>query len=189
MTHKGTVLLETKRLTLRRFVGEDAPAMFRNWAGSEEVTRFLRWPAHPSLDVTKAVLSDWISSYARADFYQWAIVPKDIGEPIGSISVVEMDEKTEKLHIGYCIGSGFWHRGYTSEALSGLLPFLFREVGAGRVEAMHDPENPHSGAVMKKCGLRYEGTLRKADWNNRGIVDACMYALLREDYDRLLENR
>ena len=35
---------------------------------------------------------------------------------------------------------------------------------------------------MKKCGLVYEGTLRKADWNNKGIVDACMYGLLGEDY-------
>jgi ribosomal-protein-alanine N-acetyltransferase len=34
---------------------------------------------------------------------------------------------------------------------------------------------------MEKCGLQYEGTLRKADWSNQGIVDACMYALLRED--------
>ncbi|MCI8441109.1 MAG: GNAT family N-acetyltransferase [Provencibacterium sp.] len=185
MTHRGTVLLETERLILRRFVAEDAPAMFRNWAGSEEVTKFLRWPAHSSPDVTQGVLRDWISSYAREDFYQWAIVPKKLGEPIGTISVVEMDEKIEKLHIGYCIGSSFWHQGYTSEAFSGILPFLFEEVGAGRVESQHDPENPYSGAVMKKCGLRYEGTLRRADWNNRGIVDACLYALLREDYEKL----
>ena len=37
---------------------------------------------------------------------------------------------------------------------------------------------------MEKSGLKYEGTLRKADWNNKGIVDACMYALLKEEYDR-----
>ncbi len=38
---------------------------------------------------------------------------------------------------------------------------------------------------MKKCGLKYEGTLRQADWSNKGIVDACMYGLLREDYQAI----
>lgn len=52
------------------------------------------------------------------------------------------------------------------------------------MNARCDPENPNSGRVMQKCGLRYEGILRKADWNNRGIVVACMYAILREEYER-----
>lgn len=49
------------------------------------------------------------------------------------------------------------------------------------IESQHDPNNPNSGKVMKKCGLTYEGTLRKADWSNKGIVDACMYGLLKEE--------
>lgn len=93
-----------------------------------------------------------------------------------------MDEKRDKVHIGYCIGSKWWRKGYTSEAFSRIIPFLFNEVKALRIEAQHDPNNPNSGKVMRKCGLSYEGTLRKADWNNRGIVDACIYGLLAEDY-------
>ena len=41
--------------------------------------------------------------------------------------------------------------------------------------------NPHSGGVMKKCGMRYEGTARAADRNNQGICDASYYALLAEE--------
>ena len=41
MVHKGTVRIETERLILRRFVIDDAEAMYRNWAGEEEVVRFL----------------------------------------------------------------------------------------------------------------------------------------------------
>lgn len=109
-------------------------------------------------------------------------MPKALGEPIGTISVVELDERTEKVHIGYCIGSKWWHSGYTSEAFSAIIPFFFETVKVNRIESQHDPENPHSGNVMKKCGLLYEGTLRKADWSNRGIVDACMYGMLASDY-------
>ena len=183
MEHKGTVKIETERLVLRRCVEEDAEVMFANWASDPEVTKFLRWPAHGSVEVSKRVVGDWVSHYGEEDFYQWAIVPKELGEPIGSISVVEQNEKAGKVHIGYCIGRKWWRQGYTSEALRGLLPFFFREVKAGRVEAQHDPENPGSGKVMEACGLRYEGTLRRADWSNRGIVDACMYGLLAEEFE------
>ena len=55
---------------------------------------------------------------------------------------------------------------------------------AKRIESQHDPENPNSGKMMEKCGLSFEGVLRKADWSNRGIVDAAMYSLLAEDYNK-----
>ena len=182
MEHKGTVTIETNRLILRKFTAEDAEAAFNNWTSDSMVTEFLRWPTHSNIDITRRVLSDWILEYEKADFYQWAIVLKDINEPIGTISVVDKDERTEKVHIGYCIGSKWWRLGITSEALSAIIPFFFKEVKAGRIEAQHDPNNPNSGNVMKKCGLIYEGTLRKADWSNKGIVDACMYGILASDY-------
>lgn len=182
MRHKGTIQIETDRLILRRFTVEDVHAAFRNWTSDQNVTEYLRWPTHTSIDITSRVLNDWISGYEKMCFYQWAIVLKEINEPIGSISVVDMDEMTEKIHIGYCIGSKWWHLGFTSEAFSAIIPFFFDQVGVKRIEAQHDPQNPNSGSVMKKCGLVYEGTLRKADWSNKGIVDACIYSILASDY-------
>ena len=79
----------SERLVLRRFVIEDAEAMFENWASDPEVTKYLTWPAHTSTDTSRAVLEDWISFYPRENYYQWAIVLKENGsEPIGSISAV-----------------------------------------------------------------------------------------------------
>jgi len=184
MEHKGTVLIETDRLILRRFTETDIEPAYQNWTSDDRVTEFLRWQTHRDISVTEAVLHDWIEKYGDVAFYQWAIVPKNLGEPIGTISVVGLNEKTQTVHIGYCIGSSWWHMGYTSEAFSAIIPFFFDCVKAQRIESQHDPNNPNSGKVMKKCGLIYEGTLRKADWSNRGIVDACMYALLAEDYNK-----
>lgn len=182
MTHQGTQTIETPRLLLQRFVAEDASAAYCNWTSDHSVTAFLRWPTHADLSVTQQVLADWIATYANKDFYQWAIVPKSLGEPIGTIGVVDQNERVEMLHIGYCIGSRWWHQGITSEALAAILPFLFERVQAKRIESQHDPDNPHSGHVMRKCGLVYEGTLRQADYSNRGIVDAAMYGLLASEY-------
>jgi len=182
MEHKGTVKIETERLILREFVMDDTEAAFRNWNSDSKVTEFLCWSTVNDISESEKIMRNRIDRYSDKSFYQWAIVPKDFGEPIGTISVVDMDERTEKVQIGYCIGSKWWGQGYTSEAFSAIIPFFFQEVKAKRIEAWHDPNNPNSGSVMKKCGLQYEGTLRKADWNNKGIVDACIYGLLADDY-------
>ena len=182
MTHQGTKRLETERLILRPFVKEDAQAMYDNWASDPEVTRYLTWPTHPSVEVSEAVLRDWVAGYASPSYYQWAIVPKELNEPIGSIAVVhDIDERVQAAHIGYCIGRKWWHQGITSEALKRVTDFLFDEAGVLRVEARHDPRNPHSGAVMRKCGMKYEGTHRSADWNNQGVCDVAYYALLKDE--------
>ena len=182
MKHLGTKYIETKRLILRRFTLEDAGAMFRNWASDEEVTRFLTWPPHSSEEVSRTILEEWIASYQNDRFYQWAIVPKENGEPVGSISVVGMNENVDMVHIGYCIGRPWWHQGITSEALKAIIDFFFEQVGANRVESRHDPNNPHSGMVMQKCGMKYEGTLRSADRSNQGLCDASYYGILKGEY-------
>ena len=182
MVNKGTVRLETQRLILRRFVKEDVKPSFDNWTGDDRVTEFLRWKTHANVNVTYDVINDWIEKYNCLSFYQWAIVPKDLKEPIGTISVVSLDEKIGKAHIGYCIGSKWWNMGFVSEAFGAVIKFLFNEVKIMRIESQHDPDNPGSGRVMEKCGLIYEGRLKQADWSNKGIVDACVYGLVADDY-------
>lgn len=182
MKHCGTQRLETDRLVLRRYVAEDAAAMYKNWASDPEVTKFLMWPPHSGQEVSRGVTEGWVDQYSNENCYHWAIVLKDNGdEPIGDIAVVDMKENISMVHIGYCIGRTWWHRGITSEALKAVMDFLFDVVDVNRIESRHDPRNPNSGKVMKKCGMKYEGTLRSSDWNNQGVCDACYYALLKSE--------
>lgn len=183
MKHCGTKTIETERLLLRAFRPSDAPAVYRNWTSDAQVTKFLRWPTHTDPSVTEQLIADWAGRSEDKEFYQWAIELKELGEPIGTISVVDRNDKLDIVHIGYCIGSRWWHRGITSEAFRAIIPFLFGEVGVNRIETQHDPNNPHSGDVMKKCGLTYEGTLRQADFSNQGVVDAAVYSLLRSEWE------
>lgn len=189
MKHLGSRTLETDRLIIRAFRIEDAGAMFRNWAGDPEVTRFLTWPAHPSEEETRQVLSSWVEKNDQPDNYQWAIVWKETMEPIGSISVVTWRDEVGEAQVGYCIGKAWWHRGIVTECFSEVIRFLFCEVGVNRIWARHDVNNPHSGMIMKNCGLRHEGILRQADRNNQGICDMSVYAILRGDYPGLVSGK
>ena len=184
LNHKGTTSLETPRLVLRKACREDAAPMFHNWASDPEVTKYLTWPAHESISVSEWVLGSWLKEYEKQNYYQWMIVLKELGQPIGSISVVQLHENIEEVEVGYCIGKAWWHRGIMSEALGAVINILFEEVGMNRITARHDTNNPNSGAVMRKCGMQYEGTLRSADRNNQGICDAAVYAILRSDWEK-----
>ena len=183
LTHKGTQTIETSRLILRRAVREDAEPMFRNWASDPEVTKYLTWPPHENVEVTQNLLERWITEYEKDDYYHWMIVLKEIGEPIGSLMVTTVG-RAQSAHIGYCIGKVWWHKGIMPEAVKAVIKYLFEEVGYHRVEAMHDPNNPNSGRVMRKCGMKYEGTAHASDRNNQGICDADYYAILRDDWGK-----
>lgn len=182
LNHKGTVTIETERLILRRFAMEDAEAMYRNWASDDEVSKHLTWPTHTSVEISKMVLTDWTSHYPEPDFYNWAIVLKENGpEPIGNISVVGINKKVDAATMGYCMSRTHWGKGIMAEALTAVTAFLFDEVGFNRIEADHDPNNPASGRVMEKSGMRYEGTHRQAGRSNQGIIDVSRWAILKSD--------
>ncbi len=179
MKHIGTQTIETERLILRRITTDDAQAMFDNWASDPEVTKYLTWPTYTSVEPAYEIIGQWVKAYEKDDFYLWTIVFKDNGEEaIGSISVVAHDDSVMKAEIGYCLGRKFWHRGIMTEALKAVIGYMIEKVGMNRVEARHDINNPNSGAVMRKCGMKYEGTMRQSDMNNQGICDAAHYAIL-----------
>jgi len=182
MQHSGTVLLETERLILRQFREGDASDMYHNWASSQNVTKYLTWPPHQSAEVSQMVITSWIEGYSSLSNYQWCMEYKENHQAIGSFGIVHMDENTQAVEIGYCIGEDYWNKGITSEAFKRVIQFLFDEVGCNRIYARHDVNNPNSGKVMIKSGLEYEGTLIEGGKNNTGICDVAVYGLTKRMY-------
>lgn len=182
MEHKGTINIETKRLHLRRHVIEDAEIMFKNWVTEKEVTKFLSWQPHKDINETKQLLTEWIDSYKELNFYFWTIELKDSHELVGDISVVNLDEATQSVELGYGIGTKWWGKGITAEAGKALVKFFFEEVQVNRVYAKHAAENPNSGKVMQKIGMKKEGIIRQSGTCNQGIVDEVYYSILKDEY-------
>ncbi len=182
MKKTGTQRIETPRLVLRRFRREDAEDMYRNWASDEEVTRYLTWPPHSAVSVTGQLLDMWIAGYEDGGFFNWAMELKENGSVIGNISVVRLDEAIDAAEIGYCMGMAFRGRGLMPEALRAVTAYLFESAGMHRVWAGHDVNNPASGRVMAKAGMKKEGVLRGFGRNNQGICDMAVYSILRDEY-------
>lgn len=183
LNHIGTNNIETKRLLLRKFKVEDAEEMFENWAKDPENVIFLQWNAHKDAYETKSILEKWSDEYKSSKTYNWCITVKDTKEVIGSITVVKLFEDIECAEIGYVISKKHWNKGIMTEALGGVIKYLFLKVGVNRIQLKHDVDNPASGKVMIKNGLKREGVLREAYRNNNGkLRDMAIYSILKSEF-------
>lgn len=182
MNHIGTQTIETERLILRKFREDDAEAQFKNWASDPEVTRFMRWEAHKTIDESREAIARRLERYEKPDAYMWAIEQKG-GALMGAISAHVQSGPDSIAETGYCIGRAFWGKGYTTEALRAVIGYMFLRVGVNRMEAVHAVGNPASGAVMRKAGMLREGRIRQAYKNHGGYHDGELYGLVREDWD------
>lgn len=183
LEHKGTKVLETERLILRRFNKEDGPSVFYNYSNDERVTRYMPWK--PMKDVSEALEKciEREEKYTNLDYYHWAIVIKETNELIGAIKEVDYSTNKECIEIGYCLGYNWWGKGYGTEALKEIIRYFFEDIGFNRIEATHQSDNIASGKIMEKCGMNFEGVLRGRGLNNNlEHVDSCMYAILKDDY-------
>lgn len=185
MNKTGTERIETKRLILRRFTLEDAEDMFNGWCNDPEVSRYLTWPPHGNVEVTRNILKDWISNYENGDYFNWAMELKETGKIVGNISVVKIREEIASADIGYCMSRAYWGQGFMPEALKAVMGYLFEVVGMNRVAASHDVKNPKSGRVMEKAGMKLEGTLRQAGLNMQGVCDEVWHSMLKIEWNNI----
>lgn len=82
--------------------------------------------------------------------YCFAICQKENHVPIGYVTV-SMDEGHD---FGYALDKKFWHRGIVTEA-GGVLIEQLKEDGIPFITATHDKNNPRSGDVMRRLGMKY----------------------------------
>ncbi|MDF2631895.1 MAG: GCN5-related N-acetyltransferase [Caproiciproducens sp.] len=184
MNNIGTQEIVTERLILRQFTVDDAKDMYENWAKDSEVTKYLRWPPHTNVDVSRGLLRQWAASYTGLSYYSWAIVLRENNMAIGSIGIMAVGETDESGEIGYCMGKNWWGKGFMTEALKAILRFSFEEVGFNRLEASHSVNNPASGRVMQKAGMKFEGIARQKYKANLGFQDCKIYSILKQEYRR-----
>lgn len=141
--------LETERLLLRPFTMDDAEAMFYGWANDPEVTKYLTWNTHESIEDTKFVLDMWIKEYEKPERINFAIELKEEKSLIGGIDIVGYEDNIPV--IGYNLCRKYWNKGYMTEACKCVLDYLFSKGYKDvRIDAME--ENIGSNKVIKKCG-------------------------------------
>lgn len=183
LNHVGTQQFETVRLVLRQHDMTDADDMFRNWVTDLEVSRFWAWEPHKDVMETKSLLARWIEEYADLKTYHWIIELKSIAQAIGYIYLNAFDEADKNAAVHFALSRTYWNQGIMTEACKGVLAFAFSVIGLESVLAWHHIDNPASGRVMQKCGMRYIKTECKQVPDCERIGgDYCFYEITASDW-------
>lgn len=139
------VRLETERLLLRPFTPGDLEALHQ-LLSDEVVNRFLPWFPPKDLEETMALYEARFSGGE----YQLAICRKPEDRPIGYLTA----DTGESHDLGYALKRELWHMGIVTEAAQALIRRL-RSDGVPYITATHDRDNPRSGGVMARLGMKY----------------------------------
>lgn len=172
--------ITTSRLILRPLKMSDAADMFA-YAKDEEVARHVMWDAHKTVADSKAFLRGAKRQYRLGLPASFGIVLRQTGRLVGTIGFMWINTDHKSAEIGYSLAHPLWNQGIMTEALSAVLRFSFETLGLNRVEAQHEADNPASGRVMEKAGMRFEGVMRQRLYNKGRFVDVRLYAILRGD--------
>ena len=163
--------METARLVLQRPRLGDAEAIFRTYSSDPDVTRFLSWPVHVSIEQTRAFLQ-----WSDAEWRRWPAGPYLIflrahfalvgGTGIGF-------ETPDRASTGYVLAKAAWGQGYATEALTAVVD-IARQVGVQALGAICHVDHRASAHVLEKCGFACEGTLRRfIVFPNVSAIDPC----------------
>ena len=169
--------LRTPRLSLRPFHPGDAPRV-RELAGDFEIADGTLTIPHP---YPEGAAESWIATlgpaWERGESVVMAMVPHGESLPAGAVGL-EISRAHRRGELGYWVGRPFWGRGLGTEAARAVAALALGELGLQRVTAHHLSRNPASGAVMRKLGMRHEGTLRRHILKWDELEDVEVYGLL-----------
>ena len=125
-------------------------------ASDPEVTRYLSWLPHRTVDETRSVIAGLFN--VGVD-HTWLITLRDSGEPVGQIGYFLT--APHAVQVGYALGRQFWGRGLAGEALRLLLDHLKGNPALYRVAAVVHPDNQRSARVLERAGFTLEGRLAR----------------------------
>ena len=176
-----TPVIRAPRLHLRKLTMKDAPDIYE-YSRDPLVAEHVLWEAHRSVSESKAYIRYMIRKYRYGEPASWGIALNSDDKIIGTIGFMWIQNENACAEVGYSLARKEWNKGYMTEALRALLEYGFKRMNLNRIEAIHETANPASGAVMRKCGMKHEGTLRSKLLNKGKYVDVELYAILRQDF-------
>ena len=167
------------RIILRKMSIKDLDDVYE-YARDSRVSEHLLWSPHPSKDFTKRYLQYIEKKYRKCEFFDWAVELH--GKMIGTCGFTSLSVDNQSGEVGFVLNSKYWGKGIAREAASLVIKYGFETLGLNRIESRYMLENTQSRRVMEKCGMRYEGTLRKSILSKGKYRDIGVFSILKEEY-------
>jgi RimJ/RimL family protein N-acetyltransferase len=178
------VFLETARLVLRPFTGDDVDHLY-DLNRDPEVMWFLTGgEPTPRDEVRQRIIPFFLGFYERDDGRGfWAAEARATGAFLGWFHLRPTGQR-DTVDLGYRLRKAAWNKGYATEGSRALIRKCFTDLGVRRVVAHTMAVNHASRRVMEKSGLAFVRGYHSDDvpaipGAEQGEVE---YALTREDW-------
>lgn len=173
--------IPTTRLRLRPARESDIPDLVR-LLGDPQVAR---WTMRVPQPYTEPDARHWLTlqdgMYRDGTGWNVAIAGLEDDALVGGIGL-RLEPAHAIAELGYWIGVPFWNRGYATEAGRAALAHAFGPLALRRVWGAYFSGNDASGRVLRKLGMRPEGTLRAHVVKNGRVHDLLQLGILREEH-------
>jgi len=182
---KSVLLLKTSRLLLRPFQETDLAA-FAAYRSDPDVARYQSWASPYTLDQAMEFLREMelVQAGAPGTWYQLAV--ERHGQPglIGDCAFQVFADDECQAQIGFTFSPAYQKQGYATEAVTGLLDYLFGERRLHRVTATCDIENNASIRLLERLGMRREAEFIENIWFKGVWGSEYVYALLYKEWNQ-----
>ena len=173
--------LYTKSLMLRKITLEDAQDIFE-YAKDPEVTKFVTWEPHKSVDDSMNFLKLVIQKYENNEPSNWGIIYKENNKLIGTCGYDSWVPVHSLAEIGYALSREYWGKGLMTEAAKEVIKYGFEKMNLNRIYARCFVKNIGSQKVLEKVGMKFEGILREQMFIKGTFRDMKIYSILRKEY-------
>ncbi len=147
--------ITTDRLVLTAPTANDAEAIFRGYASDPEVTAFVGWPRHQSIDDTFGFIEFSNSEWSRSSVGPYLIRSRDDGRLLGSTGI-SCTGRGDAM-TGYVLARSCWGNGYATEAVRAMI-VVARDLKLQSLFALCHPDHQASCHVLVKTGFQIDTT-------------------------------
>lgn len=176
-------ILKTDRLILRQIKMEDVDAHFAIFSNPEVMAGHGVSP-YRERSQSEEMLSWYGRAFLQHKAIRWAIIHSEAGQFIGTCGYFRISPEHFRAEIGYELDPIFWRQGLGTEAVVAILRFAFETINFHRIEAIVDPNNAASAALLRKIGFTEEGLLRDRfyDEEKEAFVNDWFFAMLKPEF-------
>ncbi|HEU4560316.1 MAG TPA: GNAT family protein [Longimicrobium sp.] len=121
---------------------------------------------------------EWRATFDLDDCWYWAMLCADDGELAGSLLMNRLGHA--EVDMGGWVGLARARLGFNTEAAAAVARAAFEVMGITRVQALTDPANERSNALMRKLGFTHEATTRHIEHGKR--VDELVWSILVDEW-------
>ena len=141
---------------------------------------------HYTLDGQRREIERLIDERKHDRSYVFGIFETTGGRLIGRFGLSALYRRAwQNANLGYYVAQEQNGKGCGTEAVSLICRFVFEEASLHRVQAAVMPSNVASRRVLEKVGFRHEGMAPHYLRINDRWEDHDIFAMTREDWDRI----